>query len=760
MGHNENKTHSTWKKSVASGLKWVTVASILMALIAFWISTNHIWNAPRPLVEYASNTLFSSFQGQSPRTMDPQASYSSDETIYTYTVYEPPYGYHYLKRPYVVIPRAAKRVATPTYLDAKGSVLSADAPADKVAVSRYRIEIRPGQRFAPNPIFAKDEAGNYLYHNLDAQTIAQLQSPLDLPERGTRTLTAADFVYGISRLASPIVNSPVLSLMSEHIVGLAEYSQRLSQVWREQQARDPNGWLDLRKYPLDSVRIIDTYTFEIDVVGKYPQFDNWLASAFFAPIAWEADRFMAQPGLKAQNISMDTWPVGAGPYQLTKSLQNREHVLERNPYYRGEPYPCEGESEDVAKGFLADCGKPTPFVDRIVMQLEKESLPTSIKFMQGYYDSPQITRLDVGQGYLVAAGDDPEKAKLYRDKNLQFPTTVEASLWYIGFNWLDPLVGAGRTPEEAERNRKLRQAISIAIDWQEQIAIFSKGQGQEAHGPLPPGLFGYDTNQASGFNSVVFKKMEDGRVVRRSIEEAKQLMVEAGYPQGRDVKTGQPLVLNFDWQGAAPASKSFLDWMTRQFAKIDIQLEIRATDYNRFQEKMNKGAAQIYYWGWLADYPDAENFLFLLYGPNQKVGGTGGENASNYQNPEYDRRFEAMRTMGETPEKARLINEMIAIAQKDAVWSFGYFPTAAAAHHAWVKNAKPTAMVRNHVQYLRVDPELRSAQILLWNRPIIWPMILVFLMILGVVVLVIRQVRRMQMATEQSECRINTKQEA
>lgn len=184
------------------------------------------------------------------------------------------------------------------------------------------------------------------------------------------------------------------------------------------------------------------------------------------------------------------------------------------------------------------------------------------------------------------------------------------------------------------------------------MRIFEKGQGEAAHGPLPPGLFGYRADGPAAFNPVVYRKDENGRIVRRSIEDARRLMREAGYPDGRDVKTGRPLVLNFDWQSAAPGSKAFLEWFTRQFAKIGIQLEVRATDYNRFQDKMMNGTAQIYYWGWIADYPDAENFLFLLYGPNSKVGSTsGGENASNFCNAEFDRLFEKMRTEENGPEK-------------------------------------------------------------------------------------------------------------
>ncbi len=697
-------------------------------------------NAPRALDEYAGNTLFSSFSGRSPRTLDPQQSYSSDETIYVYGAYEMLYGYHYLKRPYTLVARAAERVTAPVYYDKEGRELPADAPSDAIARSVYRIPIKKGMRYAPHPAFARNAKGEYLYHHLTYEEAARLRSPLELPERGTREVTAEDFVYGIKRIASPSVVSPVLSAMASHIVGLGDFARRLeaadkalrrqaeagegpAQGAGEKQAFNQNfaPWLDLRRFDLAGVRALDRYTLEITVLGKYTQFSNWLTMSFFAPVPWEAEAFYHNPGFLENNISLATWPVGAGPFMLVKSLANREHVLERNPNYRFEPYPCEGMPEDEQKGMLKDCGKPTPFVDRIVMTMEKEAIPTTTKFLQGYYDSPQITRLDVGQGYLVAMGDDPDKAKLYRGKNLQFPSTIEASISYIGFNWLDPVVGAGSTEEEARRNRLLRQAVSIALDWEEEIAIFSKGQGRAAHGPLPPGLFGWREDGPEAFNSVVYKKDAEGRVVRRSIDEAKELLAQAGYPDGRDARTGKPLVLNFDWQSAAAGSKAYLEWVAKQFAKLGIQLEVRATDYNRFQEKMLKGSAQIYLWGWLADYPDAENFFSLLYGPNSKVTSRGGENASNYRNSHFDALFSRMKDLEDTPEKAALIDEMTRIVQNDAPWSFGYYPTSVAALHNWVKNAKPTQMIRYNVQYLRIDAAERMAQIRAWNKPVLWP---------------------------------------
>ena len=701
-------------------------------------------NAPRTMADYEKNAIYSSFSGRSPKTLDPQVSYSSDETLYTYSVYEPLLGYHYLKRPYEIVPKTAEAVPEPQYLDAKGEPA---APGEAVAFTRYRFMLKPGIRFAPHPAFARDESGAWRYHRLSDEVARNLKNPLDLPYAGTRELVAEDYVYGIKRLADPRVVSPALSVLSAYLPGLKKLSEALRRD--VEAARSAGGPMpDLRRYELDGVRALDERTLEITIAGRYPAFLNWLTMTFFAPVPWEAEAFYsANPLLKMNGVTLAAWPVGTGPYRLVVSRANREHVLERNPLFRTVPYPCEGEPGDREKGLLEDCGKPVPFADRIVMTMEKEAVPVTSKFLQGYYDSPQISRVDTGQGFLVAAADSAEKAALYAERELMFPETVEANLWYLGFNWLDPVVGAGKTPEEDLRHRKLRQAISIAIDWEEEIAIFAKEQGEASHGPLPPGLFGWRADGPAAFNPVAYRRDEAGRIVRRPIEDARRLMREAGYPDGRDAATGRPLVLNFDWQGAAASSKAFLEWFSRQFAKIGIQLEIRATDYNRFQDKMNRGVAQIYYWGWIADYPDPENFLSLLYGPNSKALGTGGENASNYRNARYDALFEKMRTMAAGDEKQALIDEMIWLVQEDAPWSFGYSPKEAAALHRWVKNAKPTQTVRDHVQYLRVDAAERTERIRRWNQPVLWPVVPVAAL-LALFVWGMRQLcRRRQQAT-------------
>ena len=133
------------------------------------------------------------------------------------------------------------------------------------------------------------------------------------------------------------------------------------------------------------------------------------------------------------------------------------------------------------------------------------------------------------------------------------------------------------------------------MDFEEFISIFANGRGISAQGPLPPGIFGYKTGEA-GINPYVYDWV-NGKARRKSIDVAKQLLIEAGYPGGRDAESGQGLVLYLDTPAAGPGSKANFDWLRKQFNKLGITLVIRATDYNRFQDKMLKATAQIYQWG-------------------------------------------------------------------------------------------------------------------------------------------------------------------
>ena len=705
-----------------------TLHLVVAALVLVFMAACDTSNQPVPRQWLGENVMFTAFSA-SPKTLDSVSSYSNDETPWTYAVYEPPLRYHYLKRPYVLEPRTLTELPQVTYLDRQGRPVRPDAPSDQIAESVFELRLQPGIRYAPHPAFARDATGQYVYHALTEAQLGDRRSPLDFDQQGTRELTADDYVYAIRRLATPRLKSPAFGFLSEKIVGLAEYGERIKTFnnamksglsAREAGAFGHLPWLDFRQHEMPGAVAVDRYTLRIRVIGKYPQFKYWLAMTFFAPVAWEADKFYAQAGMAARNLTADTWPVGTGPYRLTEYVPNARMVLSRNPEYRGVPYPCEGESGDEAKGLLKDCGKPTPFIDKLVSVVEKEGTSVATKFIQGYYDTPQLERGEPGIGYQVSIQDGTGMARLLKERQIQLPSTLQVGFWFFGFNWLDPVVGQGQTPEQQLRNRKLRQALAIAFDFEEYVSIFEDDRAQVNFSAVVPGLFGHDLVTT---NPVVYTQQE-GRNRRKSLDEARRLLAEAGYPEGRDAKTGKPLVLNYDTQGVGPGYQARLDWTAKQFAKLGIQIEIRNTDYNRFQDKMRKGAAQFFFWGWLADYPDPENFLFLLYGPNAKAR-TDGENAANYANPEYDRLFDRMKDMDNTPERAAIIRRMIEIMQQDSPLLWGWSEEFGGAYHQWLHNGKPSNIIRDQLPYLRIDADRRGQLLQQWNQPRWWPVLLV-----------------------------------
>lgn len=692
---------------------------LLLLASALLVGCGGAWNDPYPAAERGGNILYAAFT-ERPKHLDPVQSYSEDEITFTAQIYQPPLQYHYLKRPYELIPQTAVRVPQPRYFDAQGNPLPDDADAQRIAYTDYLIEIKSGILYQPHPAFAEQPADITRFHTL-----------ADFPKRATRELVAADYVYGIKRLAHPRLHSPILGLMSEYIVGLDELARAL-------QKSAPAGrhdWIDLREWPLAGVEEIDRYRYRIRIKGKYPQFLYWLAMPFFAPMPWEADRFHSQPGMAEKNLTLDWYPIGTGPYMLTENNPNARMVLERNPHFQGETYPCEGEPADQANGLLDDCGKPLPFIDKIVFTREKEQIPYWNKFLQGYYDASGISSDAFDQAVLVGPAGEVSLTPEMRKQGITLTTTVATSTFYLGFNWLDPLVGGHDAAA-----RKIRQAIAIAIDQEEFISIFMNGRGIPAMSPLPPGIFGYREGRA-GINPVVYDWTEAGPR-RKEIAVAKRLLAEAGWPEGRHARTGEPLILHLDTTATGVGAKARLDWLNKQFRKLGIQLVVRSTDWNRFQEKVRKGAVQLFYLGWNADYPDPENFFFLLYGPQGKVK-HAGENAANYANDEYDRLFERMRTMDNGPERQAIIDRMVAILQEDTPWVWGFHPKDYSLQHAWLKNRKPSKVGNNTLKYQRIDAALRERLRAEWNPPVLWPMLLLAALLgLAVVPAVISHRRR------------------
>ncbi|MDH4227991.1 MAG: ABC transporter substrate-binding protein [Deltaproteobacteria bacterium] len=710
----------------------------LIIIIASFAALNSCTpNNPYRSEEKHENTLYSTFD-EVPKHMDPARSYSENEYAIIAQIYEPPLEYHYLKRPYELIPLTLTKLPEPAYYDKAGKRLGSNATPEAVARAEYDLIIKKGLMYQDHPALAKNADSTPVYANIKASELRGINGPDDFKLKATRELTADDYIYAVMRLADPKIGSPIAPILSQYILGFDEFSASVGKEIKaireerkkaagatynrtEDEKKNPIR-IDYSKHEFKGLKKTGTHSFKIILKRKYPQFSYWLAMPFFAPMPKEADVFYNQPALADKNITLDRFPIGTGPYFMKTLNPRKEIVLEKNPHYSNGFYPTEGEAGDKEAGLLKDAGKPLPLVSKIVMKLEIEAIPRWNKFLQGYYDLSGITSDSFDAAVAFGGKGVVEPSDEMKKKGIALVTLVKPSSYFHIFNMNDKTVGG-----YSEEKKKLRRAISIALDQEEFIEIFTNGRGVAAMTPIPPKIFGYEEGSA-GINPLTHEwDATLQRPKRKSLDEAKRLLKEAGYPDGRD-KTGRPLTITFDnaWTGAESAQH--INWYIKQFAKLGISLVNRTTDGNRFQEKMTNGDFQFAFWGWNADYPDPENFMFLLYGPNGKVK-FKGENGANYSSAEFDRLFKIMENMDNSGERLEIIRRMNEIAREDAPWAFGYHPVSFTLKHGWAGNYKPNAMANNEMKYYGLDALERAKMRDAWNRPVVWPVIAVLLLL-------------------------------
>jgi len=692
------------------------------------------WNNPNPPSPEGLVTYQSMMSPAPPKHLDPAVSYATDESLLTQQIYEPPLDYHFLKRPYELVPVALESMPQVTYLDQDGREV--EETDESVAISRYTLRLRDDLRFQPHPAFALDAQGQPEYLFASAAEGERYRQIPDFPHTGERAVHANDYAYAIKRLADPEIGSPMLGFMSHYILGMKEFSERVEKLPRD-------GWLNLDEIQMEGLAVVDDRTLVITIKGRYPQFVYWLAMPFFSPIAPEVDRFYHNPGFADRNLTLDWWPVGSGPYMMVKNDPNSEIILERNPNHRQEYFPTEGAPGDAEAGYLADAGKPIPFVDRAVYRLEKEGLSLWTKFLQGYYDrSGEVHSHTIGvfdQAFVVRP-NGVEMSPELQEHEITMSPDVKPGLYYYGFNMRDPVVG-GYTDDK----RKLRQALQIAFLTEEYLNVFYKGNGIAAQNIIPPGIPGNLPGEA-GMNPYVYDWV-DGEPRRKSLDYARQLLAEAGYPNGRDARTGEPLKLFIDVQSQAIDNTS-MNWIDRVFSAIGVQVEFRPADWNRTREKYLTGNTQIFSHGWLADYPDPENFLFLLYGPESPLEcKCDGANTSNYANAEYDDLFRRMRVLPSGPERDELVAAMVELYRRDAVWLYAFYPKEIYLNNSWVHNNKRHGISKATLKYTRIDSGERARMQALWNQPITWPLYVLGVLVLALLLPGVVAYRRRQNAT-------------
>jgi oligopeptide transport system substrate-binding protein len=644
-------------------------------------------NDPYPAADRDKRVLYSSFS-EAPKTLDPAVAYTTAEHIVTGNVFDTLLEYHYLKRPYELMPGLAEAVPQPETLPNGHQV--------------YRLKLRPGVLFQSDPCFALSQKG-----------------------RDTREVTAADLAFQFARLADPAVNSPVAGTFAD-VLGFEAFGKRLVGMRKADPAFTalPAHEQYRRAGPIEGVKVHGDREFEIELETPNPQLLYWFAMQFTTPMAWEA---VAYYDGKEGRANLADHAVGTGPFRLATYEKQHRIVLERNPTWYGRTaapgtapgafFPAEIDKADVDAKLIdpAYAGRRLPFLDEISFTREKESIPRFNKFLQGYYDNSGIIKESFDA--VIVNGDlSPEMTA----RGMRLDKEVEPSIFYIGFNMEDPTLGA----PAGDKGRTLRQAMSLAVDAEQFLRLFTNGRGVLAQSPLPPGLFGYDKDYRNPF-----RQPDPAR--------ARQLLAEAGYKNGIDPATGEPLKLSFDTGNTGAEAQLQYELFVSAWRDIGLNVEIKATTYNQFQDKVRRGAYQIFQWGWIADFPDPENFLFLLICENARSK-NNGPNTAGFCNAEFDNLYRAMKVRPNDEERAALIGRMLAILERERPWIELYHEETYGLSHAWLLNSKPMGISVQTAKYKDVDPIMRARLQAEWNQPVRWPL---YLVLIGIVVAVVPAVR-------------------
>ena len=484
------------------------------------------------------------------------------------------------------------------------------------------------------------------------------------PRGKGRRVTARDVIYAIKRLADPAVQSTGYWLVGGKIKGMDAFFKEAAASGRVDYSRDIEG-----------LEAPDERTLRITLTEPFPAFIYVMSMAYTAPVAREAVEYYNAPG----RGGFARHPVGTGAYRLKSWERQHRIILERNPTYRKDYYPSTGAPGDREKGLLVDAGKAMPFIDEVWYTIISTAQPMWLLFLQGYLDASGIPQEQFDRVIT-------QKLDLSEDfvrKGISLEVGSGLDVYYIAFNMRDPVLG---------RNIALRRALSLSYDTDLYNQIFLNGRAINAQGPLPPGIFGYDPRLVNPYKA-------------HDVERARRLMVEAGFPGGIDARTGKQLELTYDISSDSPAARERASFDMRCFEQLGIKVKLQVNTFSQYLERTIKGTFQMTFSGWVADYPDPENFLQLLYGPNRPP----SPNHSAFSDPEYDRLYQQMKVMEDTPERLAVIHKMVEIAIEKCPWIFIVHTPSYVLRHGWYKNGKSHAIPGNYRKYLRIDGEEREA---------------------------------------------------
>jgi len=467
----------------------------------------------------------------------------------------------------------------------------------------YTFKIRKGIYFTPDPAFKGKR----------------------------RELTAEDYAYSIKRFFDPRNRSPYAFLFEGKVVGLDGLSAQAKKAGRfDYEAKVPG------------LEVPDRYTLRIHLKEIDYGLSHILAFALSGAVAREVIEFYGE--------DTNAHPVGSGPYRLKQYTRSSKIVLEANPDYREKIWDFQPGDDPLDREIAAQMkGKRLPAIGNVEISIMEETQSRWLAFEKGETDL-EFQLWDVATTFMTADG---KLRPAFLKRGIKLNRTVEPEITYTYFN-MQEKIGDQPNPVGGYSLEKiaLRRAIAMAYKIGDRIRVLRKGQAVRAEHPIPPGIAGYDPSYK---NSISY----DPRT-------ANALLDRFGYKKGADgyrrMPDGNPLVVRYSSDPSQVARQGD-ELMKRSLDSIAIRLEIHKDRFPELQKLERRCRIMMRNVAWIADYPDGDNFMQLLYGPH-----TQQNNSACYQSPEFDKLYEKSRTLPDGPERNKLYRAMARRMEADTAW--------------------------------------------------------------------------------------------
>jgi ABC-type transport system substrate-binding protein len=476
-----------------------------------------------------------------------------------------------------------------------------------------------------------------------------------------RELTAEDYVYSFKRFADPANRAPYGFMIQGRIEGLDEAIEAAKKTGKFDYDATIPGMVALDKY---------TLRFKLTKVDYL--FPYTLAHVPFGAVAREV--------VEAYGADVQAHPVGTGPYMLKEWRRAARIVLEANPNYRKVTWDFAPGDDVWDKDVVAAMkGKTIPQIGRVEISIIEESQSRWLAFQRRELDYLAVPATFIDQALDATNNLKPE----WTQQGVTLYRAIDPSVTYSFFNFRDPLIG-GYSKEKIA----LRRAIIMGYNLDQEIRVIARNQEVQAQMPIPYGVVGFDPGyrNVNQYDPILANKLLDYFGYRKGPD---------GY---RTLPDGKPLVLR-QATGTAAIDREYSELWKRSMDAIGVRIVFEP---GKFSDTLKAAkACHVMMWqaAWTADYPDGDNFMQLLYGPN-----TGESNNGCYESKAYDALYEKSLTLpSDSGERDHLFIDMTRQMEVDGAWSLQSSPIRNQLIRPWVKGYKKHPILQAEFVYLDID---------------------------------------------------------